>query len=147
MNTSGGIVLNRNSQVLLIFRKGKWDLPKGKPEFNESPKITAKREVVEETGISSEHLFVRSFLAKTTYYKKSSKGKLKERTANWYLMYYSNLCLTTKPQLEEDISIIRWVDIDQIEKYANFGRCYMKKMVSFLLSNKFEAHVAHQLSI
>jgi 8-oxo-dGTP pyrophosphatase MutT (NUDIX family) len=51
MNTAGGIVINKGNQVLLIFRKGKWDLPKGKSENGESLKKTAKREVVEETGI------------------------------------------------------------------------------------------------
>ena len=48
---SGGIVKNDNNQILFIYRRGKWDLPKGKAEKGESIRETAVREVIEETGI------------------------------------------------------------------------------------------------
>ena len=128
MITAGGIVINKSNQVLLIFRKGKWDLPKGKSENGESLKKTAKREVVEETGIDNDFLSVYSMLTKTLYYKRSRKGKLKERYANWFLMYYSNPCLSTSPQVEEGISLIKWVNICDISNYLNKGRAYMKEI-------------------
>ena len=37
--TAGGLVVNKKSEILLIFRKNMWDLPKGKIENNESFKI------------------------------------------------------------------------------------------------------------
>ena len=48
---AGGIVKNDENQILFIFRKGKWDLPKGKIEKNEKIDDGALREVVEETGV------------------------------------------------------------------------------------------------
>ena len=32
---AGSLVVNRNKELLLIYRKGKWDLPKGKVEKSE----------------------------------------------------------------------------------------------------------------
>ena len=48
---SGGIVKNKKSEILFIFRRGKWDLPKGKADKGETKKQTALREVKEETGV------------------------------------------------------------------------------------------------
>jgi hypothetical protein len=47
----GGLVYNKNGEVLFIFRNGKWDLPKGGKEKGEKMKLTAMREVEEETGV------------------------------------------------------------------------------------------------
>ncbi|MEY2898909.1 MAG: hypothetical protein RL138_962 [Bacteroidota bacterium] len=41
---AGGVVKNEDKDLLLIFRKGKWDLPKGKADEGEKP---------EETGLIS----------------------------------------------------------------------------------------------
>jgi 8-oxo-dGTP pyrophosphatase MutT (NUDIX family) len=35
---AGSLVVNRNKELLLIYRKGKWDLPKGKVEKSEKKK-------------------------------------------------------------------------------------------------------------
>ncbi|MFM8758223.1 MAG: NUDIX domain-containing protein, partial [Methylophilaceae bacterium] len=42
---AGGLVENELGQVLMIFRRGKWDLPKGKLDPNESIDECALREV------------------------------------------------------------------------------------------------------
>ncbi|MBW6481397.1 MAG: NUDIX domain-containing protein, partial [Bacteroidales bacterium] len=52
IEAGGGLVQNPAGEILFIFRRGKWDLPKGKPEKEESIEETAIREVEEETGIS-----------------------------------------------------------------------------------------------
>ena len=51
IKAAGGIVRNKDNELLFIFRKGKWDLPKGKVDKNENNKDAAIREVIEETGI------------------------------------------------------------------------------------------------
>ena len=49
---SGGVVFN-NEKLLMIYRNGLWDLPKGKIESNESESECAVREVKEECGVDS----------------------------------------------------------------------------------------------
>ncbi|MEO6915694.1 MAG: NUDIX domain-containing protein, partial [Chitinophagaceae bacterium] len=36
ISAAGGLVLNENDEVLLIYRRGAWDLPKGKQDDPES---------------------------------------------------------------------------------------------------------------
>ena len=48
---AGGLVINENDELLMIFRRGKWDLPKGKLDKGESIADCALREVMEETGL------------------------------------------------------------------------------------------------
>ncbi len=43
---AGGIVVNPNKEILWIFRRGFWDLPKGKLDPNESIEACAIREVM-----------------------------------------------------------------------------------------------------
>ena len=52
LEAAGGLVQNEAGQYLMIFRRGKWDLPKGKVEPSETPVEAGLREVEEETGIS-----------------------------------------------------------------------------------------------
>ena len=47
----GGVVFDKKKNVLLIFRNGKWDLPKGHLDKNEHIEDCAIREVEEECGI------------------------------------------------------------------------------------------------
>src|ERR1700752_3638652 len=49
----GGLVQNEKNEVLIIFRKGKWDLPKGKLDKKEKIEDCAIREVEEETGLKN----------------------------------------------------------------------------------------------
>jgi ADP-ribose pyrophosphatase len=51
VEAAGGVVSNKNGEILFIRRMGKWDLPKGKIEKGESLEQAAIREVEEETGI------------------------------------------------------------------------------------------------
>src|SRR5436190_23606499 len=45
VEAAGGLVYNENGDVLMIFRKGKWDLPKGKLDDGEDIASCAVREV------------------------------------------------------------------------------------------------------
>src|SRR5574344_735274 len=50
--TAGCIVEDAVGRCLMIFRRGVWDLPKGKQEPGEDTKTCAIREVQEETLVS-----------------------------------------------------------------------------------------------
>ena len=52
IEAAGGLVFNQKNEILMIFRNGKWDLPKGKLEAGESVESCAVREVEEECGVS-----------------------------------------------------------------------------------------------
>ena len=52
IEAAGGLVYNDKNQILMIFRNGKWDLPKGKLEVGENIEQCAIREVEEECGVS-----------------------------------------------------------------------------------------------
>ena len=53
VQAGGGIVVHENGKMLFIFRKGKWDLPKGKVDKGETIEAAAIREVEEETGVQN----------------------------------------------------------------------------------------------
>ena len=55
IEAAGGVVM-KNQEMLFIYRNGKWDLPKGKLEINESIPLCAVREVEEECVVEVEFL-------------------------------------------------------------------------------------------
>lgn len=116
----GGKVYNPNNEVLFIFRNNKWDLPKGKAENNETIETTAIREVEEETGVTG--LKITKQLP-TTYHIFKRNGKFKLKITHWFEMKtnYNDLL---SPQIEEDITDVKWLDDDDMVKalensYAN----------------------------
>ena len=52
LEAAGGVVYNQEQSMLMIFRNGIWDLPKGKIERGEDPEMAAIREIFEECGHS-----------------------------------------------------------------------------------------------
>lgn len=110
---SGGLVVNEDHRVLLIYRRGCWDLPKGKLDEGEGWPEAAKREVEEETGVRVNEL--RQLLV-TTFYTFNRKGRPTLKETRWYLMTASqNNHLS--PQTEEDIEEVRWVRQEDVVEY------------------------------
>lgn len=112
IEAAGGIVQNENKDVLFIFRRGKWDLPKGKMEEKEVPEVCAQREVEEETGVNN--LQLKKFIG-DTYHVYDEFGKHYLKISHWF---YFN-CIgkqETRPQTEEDITEIKWFKTKDIKK-------------------------------
>ena len=109
---SGGIVKNDNNQILFIYRRGKWDLPKGKAEKGESIRETAVREVIEETGI--EKLKIDKYFSNTYHIVRNNKKYFLKETS-WFLMS-SNFKGKLKPQLNEGIKSVKWKTFDDAKK-------------------------------
>lgn len=104
VKAAGGLVLNRKSKILLIHRRGSWDMAKGKMEEGESKKESALREVKEETGIEKIDLVSK---VQTTYHLYRDKNKRRViKPCYWYLMATKNMSLV--PQSEEDIEQAIW---------------------------------------
>ena len=105
VNAAGGLVSNRRGDYLLINRDGRWDLPKGHQEPGEDIRITAIREVQEETGV--EALQLRDLICVTDHcYRRDGLWHLKHTW--WYDMRYTDPSELT-PQTEEDIAKAAWV--------------------------------------
>jgi 8-oxo-dGTP pyrophosphatase MutT (NUDIX family) len=111
MEAAGGLVLNPNGKSLMIFRRGKWDLPKGKLDKGETPEEAALREVNEETGIKK--LKLEGHLI-TTYHSYTHKKQRILKRTYWYLMTIPNTQKAT-PQAEEDITLAKWVAKDKLK--------------------------------
>ena len=100
VNAAGGLVSNRRGDVLLIKRNGLWDLPKGHQEEGEDIRVTALREVQEETGV--DQLELRDLICVTDHcYRRGGIWHLKHSW--WYDMLYTDPWDLT-PQREEDIT-------------------------------------------
>lgn len=113
IQAAGGIVQNENGELLLIFRRGKWDLPKGKLDKGESLEDCAVREVEEETGLKQVTLVEPLLITYHTYHE-GTKFILKE--SHWYSMKVSGR-QELVPQTEEDILETKWVAADALEPY------------------------------
>lgn len=112
VEASGGVVENADGELLAIFRKGKWDLPKGKVDGGESPEEAGIREVEEECGITSP--VIESEL-RPTFHTYEEKGRRLLKKTHWYRMRYDgNEALL--PQLEESITDARWMSRDEFSR-------------------------------
>ncbi|BCY29281.1 NUDIX hydrolase [Flavobacterium okayamense] len=105
VKAGGGLVYNKKGEVLFIFRNGKWDLPKGGTEKNETIEETAMREVEEETGVNG--LSIVKKLPKTYHvFKRNGRYKLKQ--TYWFEMK-SDFEGIPEGQIEEGIEKVAWI--------------------------------------
>ncbi len=118
IKAAGGLVQNEEKKMLMIFRRGKWDLPKGKIDDGETLEQCAVREVEEETGLTKIELLSPLLTTYHTYHE-GSKYILKE--SYWYNMKVSGK-QNLQPQTEEDILEIKWVTTKEAEKL--FPECF-----------------------
>ncbi len=134
IKAAGGIIQNSEKQILFIFRRQHWDLPKGKIEPGESSESACLRELNEECGLQS--LELSGYLC-TTYHTYRQKDRMILKETIWYTV---NLIGNEEPhpQLEEDITKVVWFDKNSlngilkntfasiqevINKYLNHHEC------------------------
>lgn len=113
IEAGGGLVHTDNETILLIYRNGKWDLPKGKLDEGEAADAAAVREVQEETGL--EQLQLEEPLT-TTYHTYYQSKNLILKESHWFLMKspeQKNLL----PQLDEGIEKCEWVKPEALAIY------------------------------
>jgi 8-oxo-dGTP pyrophosphatase MutT (NUDIX family) len=118
IKAGGGLVQNENDELLFIFRRNKWDLPKGKLDKGETIEQCAVREVEEETGIKNIVLKKRILVTNHTY-DENGKHILKE--TYWYKMK-ATADQELVPQLEEQITELRWLTAE--EAHGIFKKTY-----------------------
>ncbi|HIP32523.1 MAG TPA: NUDIX domain-containing protein [Crocinitomicaceae bacterium] len=117
IEAAGGVVRNQKG-ILMIYRNGLWDIPKGKLEKREDVKTAAIREVEEECGI--EQPIIEDWLI-DTYHIYVYKGRKVLKKTFWYSMKYSgNKKLI--PQIEEGITDVKWMSAEEFLKVR--GKTY-----------------------
>lgn len=135
--TAAGGVLYRKAdtgiEVLLIFRNGVWDLPKGKREEGESVEECAVREVAEELGIPEPE--ITSYLCETRHRYKQG-GKEFAKTTFWYAMA-EKIPSEMSPQTEEGITGLKWVPISEAVELVGYENL---KNVLLQFTDRFENH-------
>ncbi|MEQ8523821.1 NUDIX domain-containing protein [Gracilimonas sp.] len=121
IKAAGGVVLRFIAdsiipEVLMIYRNGYWDLPKGKLEEGESIEMCAVREVAEEVGSSLPAIV--STIG-TSYHEYPEKGKTMGKTTWWYSMIFTRP-ETFIPQEKEGIEQVEWVLLPEAIEKAGF---------------------------
>lgn len=112
---AGGVINNEKAETLIIHRRGKWDLPKGKLDPGETLEQCAVREAEEETGLK--HVQLESPLLVTWHvYDENGKHILKE--THWYRMKVTGH-QQPKPQMEEQITELVWAAPGNIKNYTS----------------------------
>ena len=104
VKAAGGIVFNDKGKLLVIFRKGFWDLPKGQIDVGETRERAAMREVMEETGLQKIDLGIKA--GKTYHIFRNKTRNLK--ISHWYYMKSNQVKLF--PEAKEMIFEAKWID-------------------------------------
>lgn len=112
---AGGVVENESKEVLWIFRRQTWDLPKGKWDDDETIEDCALREIEEETGVNN--LNLQHLLLKTYHTFIQDKAWILKETYWYYVKTTFNLPLM--PQAEEQIEKVEWVNSKNMMAYIN----------------------------
>ena len=110
VKAAGGMVINDAKEVLMIYRHGMWDLPKGKLEPDEKLRKAALREVREETGLKNVEVLKKLIKTYHTYLLNSSKVL---KITHWYLMHSTEVNFI--PQVMEGIENVKWINTTEME--------------------------------
>ena len=113
VQAAGGFVHTDDKHILLIFRRGKWDLPKGKLDNGEELESCALREIKEETGL--QQVLSEGKLC-TTYHTYHQEGRYWLKESHWFMVKAVKQNEFV-PQLDEDIEKCEWVAVDQLAPY------------------------------
>lgn len=129
---AGGVVFNKKSDILMIYRHGRWDLPKGKKNSLEKNRDTASREVMEETGIRK--LKINKKLQVTYHFYRRNRKLIIKKT-HWYLMQ-AKRAQEFVPAESEGISKVKWIPLENIKKKKkNTFRSVMEVLDRAIMEN------------
>lgn len=110
IKAAGGVVL-KNNQWLLMFRRKKWDLPKGKLDRGESSRTAAVREIEEETGVKAK---VKGKICTTWHTYTLRNNRILKKT-KWFVLECQNDA-AMNPQTDEGIERLEWLAYPDVQK-------------------------------
>ena len=103
IKAAGGVVV-KDGKWLFMYRRKKWDLPKGKLDKGENSKEAAIREIEEETGVKA---IIRDRVCTTWHTYSLNNNRILKRT-KWYVLDCVDDSKMT-PQAEEQIEKLSWL--------------------------------------
>ena len=123
VTAAGGVAFKNTDHsepsVLLIFRRGVWDLPKGKLEDGETVKECAVREVAEEVGVSVLPEII--FELPETYHEYEQEGIHYGKTTYWFGMRFPDDGeIVFTPQAEEGIDKVNWIPFEKAQTLVGY---------------------------
>lgn len=114
VTAAGGVVTTPFGEALMIFRNGRWDLPKGHLEPDETLRQCAAREIEEETGVAA-GTFVR--LLCDTWHIYNIYGSWELKHTFWYHFERPDAAVPA-PQQEEGITCCEWCPLPEAHQRA-----------------------------
>ena len=118
VTAGGGLLQNDFGEYLLIYRNGRWDLPKGVRNEGEALADTALREVREECGI--ENITIGRLIVCTWHSYWVDRDVVFKQT-HWYHMHVQGKPIPS-PQTEEGIEQCCWCSLE--EAWARINQSY-----------------------
>ncbi len=117
VRAGGGVVKKpKTNEILCIYRKGYWDLPKGTMENKERKVFTAKREVEEECNVQVQ---CREKITTTYHVMPMHSGQHRLKQTTWFVMYAID-DHAMRPQTSEGIEEVRWMSMEEaLDKAAS----------------------------
>ena len=136
--SAGAVILfhdensNRIEFLLLKHSYGHWDFPKGNVEDSESLKDTAKREIMEETGIEVDD-FLNGFERKINYFYTKNGTRVHKEV--YFFIFKSN---TKSIRLSDEHVSFLWLDYQEAFNVLTFSNAkeLLKEAYSFM-DNQF----------
>ncbi|MBT9485102.1 MAG: hypothetical protein A2546_02730 [Sphingobacteriia bacterium RIFOXYD2_FULL_35_12] len=127
IQAGGGLVLNEQNELLFIFRRGSWDLPKGKVDSGETIEACALREVEEETGVGNLTLVDFVGITQHQYFDPYLQEEV-IKESHWYIMTVKGVPALI-PQTEEDITDIKWVPLAEVNALIANAYASIKEII------------------
>lgn len=125
VEAAGGVVWNEHNELLMIYSRGHWDLPKGHVESGESGRLAALREVEEETGLRCE--IVGEGPLAHTWHAYDTYGRWELKRTEWWAM--RPIGGELKPQTEEGIVEACWIGGDRLAEALKLSYATIKSVV------------------
>jgi 8-oxo-dGTP diphosphatase len=118
-----GIVVIKGDQVLLCRRGkppnvGSWTLPGGAQDVGETCEAAARRELLEETGLTVGELH---FCAHVDTIRHDEAGRVR---FHYTILDFTGLWVAGEPIAGSDVSEVQWAPMDALEPYDLWSEAY-----------------------
>ena len=113
---------NREKEVqyLVLYHRGTyWNFPKGKVDPGESEVETAKREIMEETGIANIQI-IKGWRQQTQFFFKEERAGKKELIKKDFILYLAKMPKGEEVKISSEHNGYAWLNYKIAGKYLKF---------------------------